>query len=296
MIENKRTKIVMGTISHSVFIIYGLLCVIPFILVFSISLSSVDAIQNYGYILIPRGFNSLSYQMIFMNPEQILNGYVVTILTVVIGTVLSVFVNSSIAYPLSRKDFKWRNLIAFFVFFTMLFNGGLVPYYILITKLKLADTLAVLWLPGLAAAFYILLLRTYYQKIPYEIIESAKMDGCSEFRTYFVIILPLSKPAIATVALLRVYGYWNDYLTPLLFINNNKYIGIQYLLYRLINTVDFFRSSMTNFPRELQMSSALPSESLRMAMLVLTILPILLIFPFFQKHFVKGISVGSLKG
>jgi ABC-type sugar transport system, permease component len=295
MIENKRTKIIIGTLSHSVLIFCALCCVIPFVLLLTISVSSIQTIQTKGYTLIPQHIDLISYIMIFKNPDQIMHSYWVTIKTTAVGTFLSILVNTSIAYPLSRKDFIFRNKISFYVFFTMMFGGGLVPTYILITNLGLIDKFPVLWLPSLTSAFFILLLRTYFAQIPYEVIESAKIDGAGEFRIYLTMILPLSKPAIATVALLRLYGYWNDYFTPLLFTTTNSLTGIQYYIYQMISNIAFFKESIALTQSGVDLSK-LPSQGMLMAMTVLSILPIMVIFPFFQKYLVKGIIVGSVKG
>lgn len=296
MIEKKSSKRVSSIIIHCILILFALLCIIPIIGVISISFSTETEIALHGYRLIPRGFTTRAYEIIFQSPKQIINSYMISIIVTVLGGVLGLMVVSLIAYPLSRKDFPYRKKLSFYVFFTMLFNGGLVPWYMVITKyLHLQNTLWVLVLPYIAIPWYILLLRTYFSKIPASLIESAKIDGSSEFRTFFTIVLPLSKPALATIGLFIVLQYWNDWWLSLLYIEKESLIPLQYMLYRIMNNIQFLTTQMQTGAVTVDISE-LPNESARMAMCIIAAGPMLFIFPFFQKYFVKGLTVGAVKG
>lgn len=292
--KNKRGGISQFLI-NALFMIFSLLCIIPIITIISISFSREADIYSYGFRLIPLKITTLPYEIIFKNPMQIINSYFISILVSVVGMILSLLLISMIAYPLSRLDFKYRNKLAFFVFFTMLFNGGMVPWYITISRLQLKDTIWVLILPYIANAWFILLLRTFIQTISISIIESAKIDGASEFRVFFTLILPLAKPGLATVGLFIVLNYWNDWWLAMLFISSERLVPLQYMLYRMMSNIDFLSKNMSALPAGIDMRS-MPSETTRMAMCVLAAGPMLFVFPFFQKYFVKGLTVGAIKG
>lgn len=290
-----KEKISMSLI-HLVMIMFSIFCIIPFVAVLSISFSDEAAIGEHGYSLLPQGFSTQAYEYILKTPETILRAYGVTILVCIIGTLLSLLVMSLCAYPLSRKDFKYRNSVSFYIFFTMLFNGGLVPTYIWVSKyLNLGDTFWVLFLPIIVSPWYLLLLRTFFQTIPHEIIESAVIDGASEMTIYSKLIMPLSKPALATVGLFTVLGFWNDWFRGLLYIENPDLVTLQYMLYRMMANIQELQNAMMAGMVDVNIAD-LPNESARMAMCVLAAGPMIFIFPFFQKYFVKGLTVGSVKG
>lgn len=295
MIENKSSQLISKIIIHIILMIFAILCIIPIIAIISISLSNETDIALKGYSLIPRGLTTRAYSIIFKNPKQILNSYLVSITITAVGGALGLLVTSLIAYPLSRKDFIYKKKLTFYVFFTLLFNGGLVPWYIVITRyLHLQNTIWVLILPYIAIPWYILLLRTYFSKIPKSIIESAKIDGSSEFGTFFKIVLPLSKPALATIGLFIILHYWNDWWLSLLYIEKEKLIPLQYMLYRIMNNIQFLTTQMQTGAVTVKVSD-LPNESARMAMCIIAAGPMLFLFPFFQKYFVKGLTVGAVK-
>lgn len=283
--------------TNLLFIIFCLICIIPLVAIISVSLSSKQDVLKYGYRLIPARLDFTAYTYIFRNPRQILDAYEVTIFVTIIGTFLSLMVNSLIAYPLSRKEFKYRGRITFIIWFPMLFSGGLVPWYILVSQyLHMKDKIWVLIIPYICSAWNILLLRTYFSKIPVELMESSKIDGANEFYIFFKIILPLSTPSIATVGFLTSLTYWNDWWLSLLFIENDRLIPLQYLLQRIMQNIEMLKTA-------LQMNSGIhidyskfPDENARMAMCVLAAGPMLFMFQFFQKYFVKGLTVGSIKG
>jgi putative aldouronate transport system permease protein len=280
---------------HLIFIIVALACIVPLWLVISISITNIQAIYEYGYSIIPRHMNWDAYAYIFADRERILRSYGVTIFVTAVGGLLSITILSMLAYPLSRTDYKYKNSLNFLVFFTMLFNGGLIPTYIVVTQYyHLKDSVWALILPYLVVPWYALLLRTFFTSIPKELIEAAHVDGCSEFRILWGIIVPISKPAIATVGLLCVLKYWNDWYLSLLYIDDIKLVPLQLLLRNMINNIQEIANSAAQ-GGVLEMVE-FPSESARMAMAVVAAGPMLFIFTFFQKYFVKGLTVGAIKG
>ncbi|QGQ98755.1 carbohydrate ABC transporter permease [Paenibacillus psychroresistens] len=289
-------KILPQTLINTLFILFSLSCIIPLIAIISISFSNETEIMKNGYKLLPQSFDLNAYAYILYKPLQILNAFKVSLFISVFGTFISVLIMAGIAYPLAREDYKWKNKLSFYVFFTMLFNGGLVPTYILISNyLHLKNTIWVLILPYLAAPWFILILRSFMQKIPHSIIESCMIDGASEFRTFFQIVIPLAKPGLATVGLFTLLTYWNDWWLSLLYIEKESLVPLQFMLYRMMNNIQFLTSSSNQLPPGM-VNAVLPSESARMAMAILAAGPMLLVFPFFQKHFVRGLTVGAVKG
>jgi len=296
MIESRKQLVANRMIILTVLSVFALLCLIPILAILGISFSDEGSLVLEGYHILPRTFSTYAYDTILTTPGQLISAYKVSILVTVLGGFLGLAVTALISYPLSRRDFAWRKPIMFIVFFTMLFNGGLVPWYIIISKyLHLKSTLWVLILPYLANAWYIILMRTYMAKIPMALIESAKMDGAGEFRVFVQIILPLSKPALATIGLFFVLQYWNDWWLSMLFIETERLIPIQYMLYRIMANIQFLTTQMSSMAVNVDISK-LPNESARMAMCIIAAGPMLFIFPFFQKYFVRGLTVGSVKG
>ncbi|HZG75191.1 MAG TPA: carbohydrate ABC transporter permease [Paenibacillus sp.] len=288
---------IANLIINAFFIVVCLLIAMPFVLVISISLTSEDSLRQLGYQFIPSEWSFEAYRIVFEKPETLLRGYGVTILLTVLGTVTSLFLTALMAYPISRQDFRYNRPITFYVFFTMLFNGGLIPFYILMTQyLHLKNTLAALIIPAVMSPFNIMIMKGFLDKIGKEIIESAKMDGAKEFRIFMQIILPLSTPALATLGLFIAFGYWNEWYYAMLFIDNDKYVPLQLLLVRIIQQAEFLANSpMAQVADKLRFAE-FPTLSVRMAMAIVAGGPMLVVFPFFQKYFVKGITVGSLKG
>ena len=208
---------------------------------------------------------------------------------------LSVLLMSMIAYPLACGHMRGKRGISFYLYFTMLFSGGLVPTYILITQyLHLDDTIWVYILPGLISPWYVFMIRTFFQGLPYEIYESAVIDGANEYRIFAQMILPLSKPVLATVALFMFLNQWNNWYTSMLYINKDSLCSLQYLLQRIMQNIELLQETENN--GIMLKTSEIPSETVRMAMAVVVAGPALLVFPFFQKYFVKGLTVGSVKG
>ena len=281
-------------ILNLVFIILCVIIIAPFLLIVSVSLSNEKDVLVDGYRFIPKHFDLSAYQYLFSDPSAIINAYRVTITYSVIATVLGVLLMAMFAYPLSQKELPKRKAISFMLYFTMLFSGGLVPTYILIANyLKLSNTLMVYIVTGLIAPWYVFMMRTFFNDIPKAIIESALMDGANDFAIFWKFILPLSKPVLATIALFMFLAKWNDWNTALLYITDDKLVSLQYLLQKIMKNIELVRSS--EFAAATNVSD-IPSETVRMAMVVVVAGPALVVFPFFQKYFVKGLTVGSVKG
>jgi len=290
--ENKT----INWISHIYLIVFVVICLVPFALLISASFTSQDEIVARGYSFIPKEFSFSAYEYLFNRGSEITRAYGVSIFITIIGTVIGLCISSLLAYPLARADMPNRNLIMFLVFFTMLFNGGLVPTYMIYTQLlDIKNTIWALIIPGLLTnGFYILLMRTFFQSIPTALIESAQLDGAGEFRTFLKIIIPLSTPILATIGMFTVIMYWNDWQNGMVYITKPEFYSIQNLLNRIMQDVQFISGNLgANAGAAL---SQMPKDAVKMAMAVIGALPILVAYPFFQKYFVKGIMIGAVKG
>ena len=276
------------------FILVCLLIVFPFWLLLSASFSSAQSIAEKGYQLWPNPFDFSAYKFVFSNPASIIRAYGLTFSFSIISMFLSVLLMAMIAYPLARSGLRGRKVMNFFLYFTMLFHGGLVPTYILLAKvLHLNDTFAIYILRGIISPWYVFMIRTFFKGIPEEIIESAVIDGASEYRIFTSIIIPLSKPVLATVALFIFLGKWNDWQTSLIYITKPELYSLQYLLQKIMEDIKIVKENQ-NLGMELMKD--IPTETVRMAFAVVVAGPALIVFPFFQKYFVKGLTVGSVKG
>jgi putative aldouronate transport system permease protein len=293
--KNKENYKTVHPFIHIIFIFSSLLCIIPIILVVAISLMHENDILLGGYTLIPRNITLNAYVTIFINAKQLIYSYATTIGVTVVGTIIGIWLTATIGYVITRKDYALRKQLTFYVFFTMLFSGGLIPSYILISKwLNMKDTYFALFVPGLVTAYNILLMKGFLQNLPTSIIEAAKIDGASELRTFISIVMPISKPAFATVGLFMAFAYWNDWMASFLYIDSNNKIMLQYMLVKVMKNLQFLNS-----PEALSYGiqrQDIPTYSARMAMCVIATGPILLVFPFFQRYFEKGLTLGSVKG
>lgn len=281
-----------------VMIILAIYCVIPFILMLSVSFSSEAALAQ-GYKFFPQEFSLNAYQFLWVKRATIFRSYALTILVTVVGTAANLVLTSLFAYPLSRKDFKLRNVFAFILFFTMLFNGGLTASYIVWTQLfHIKNKIWAYILPGsLMGAMNVLMVRNYYNaNIPYPIIEAARLDGANDLKIYTRIMVPLSKPVMTTVGLFAALGYWNNWTNGLYYITDPKLYTIQVYLKKLMDSIQFLKTSdMVDEAAKLAAMS-LPTESARMAIAIIAILPILCVYPFIQGELIKGMVVGGVKG
>lgn len=279
--------------------VFSFLCVYPFLFVIVISLTNEEALARNGYSIFPEKWSFSAYEYIFKAGDQLLRSYGVTILITVVGTLISLAVICLYAYAISRKNFQYRGFFSFIAFFTMLFNGGLVPTYMVLTQvLHLKDTIWALILPLIMNAFYVLIMRTFYNTtVPDAIIESAKIDGAGELRAFITIVLPISLPGIATIGLFATLGFWNDWFNALLYIDNPALVPLQSMLMRIENSMQFLlnNAQLNASGQTLELMRTLPQESTRMALVVLATLPIACAYPFFQRYFVQGLTIGAVK-
>jgi putative aldouronate transport system permease protein len=280
------------------FILVSLSCIIPFCLILMVSLSSPTSLAQYGYSFWPKHFDLVAYRFLMNDAEPIMRAFSVSILVAAVGTIVSLFVTSAMAFSLSRMDFPLRGFLSFYVLITMLFGGGLLPWYLVYTKfLHFQNSLLALIVPGLLGGFNVFIMRTFFTtSIPPSLIDSAQIDGASEYRTYFSIVLPLSLPVLATIGLFSVVGYWNDWFTSLVFINNDKLYNLQYFLYNTLMNAQYLQSIADKAHINTGSLQVQPLEELRMAMAIIAVLPVALVFPFLQKYFVKGLTIGAVKG
>ena len=282
-------------------VVLGILTVmalLPIILIVIASFTDETTLLRNGYSFLPEKWSTDAYVYMIQQGATIFRAYGISILVTVIGTVVSVLITTMIAYPMSRRNFKYKNALAFFVFFTMLFNGGVVPSYMMWTQVfNIKNTIWALIIPNyLCGAFNIFLVRNYYSNsIPEALIESAQIDGASELTIFFKIIFPLAIPTVATISLFTALIYWNDWVNALYYIQKPQYYGIQNLLIRIMNNIQYLKSGAASIAVGTGAVS-LPSNAVRMSMAVIGILPIVVIYPFVQKYFVKGVVVGAVKG
>ncbi len=290
--NNKFFQFIMGFIMLALV----LACILPFLLLIASSFTSETALAQNGYSFIPSEFSSSAYQYIWSVKEDILRAYGMSFLVTGLGTTISIVMTILFAYPLSRKDLPGRRAISFFLFFTMLFNGGFVPTYLVYSGVfDIVDTVWALIVPYLLMnAFFVIMVRSYISSnIPEEVIEAATIDGSNEFTTLLKIVIPMSKPIIGTIGLMTSIAYWNNWTNGLYFIQTNRQLyGIQNYLNSVLSNIAFLQSHSDPNIR----IADLPSVSIRMALAVIALLPILCAYPFFQKSFVKGITIGSVKG
>ncbi|WP_242829353.1 carbohydrate ABC transporter permease [Butyrivibrio sp. WCD3002] len=276
----------------------SVLALLPIILIVIASFTDETTLLRNGYSFFPEKWSTDAYVYMFQQGATIFRAYGISVLVTLVGTLISVLITTMIAYPMSRKNFRFKNVLAFFVFFTMLFNGGVVPSYMMWTQLfNIKNTIWALILPNyLCGAFNIFLVRNYYaNSIPDALIESAQIDGASELTIFFKIIFPLAVPTVATISLFTALTYWNDWVNALYYIQKPQYYGIQNLLIRIMNNIQYLKSGAASVAVGTG-AVQLPSNAVRMSMAVIGILPIVVIYPFVQKYFVKGVVVGAVKG
>ncbi len=294
----KKIKVTAGDIgvsvfTHTVVLIFALACLFPFLLVVASSFTSEICLLKNGYQLFPQEFSTSAYQLL-AETSSVLNAYKVTFFITIVGTTLSMLCTCGIAYTMSVRTFRSRGALGMYCYFTMLFNGGLVCSYLMITQiLQLRDSIWVLILPGMLGAYNIFLMRNFFMGIPSELSEAGKLDGASDFSILFRIILPISTPGIATVGLFYALGYWNEWYKCMLYINKESLYTLQYLIMRIMRQVNY---AATVSAEVTFVSETLPTYSFRMASVVAAIGPIVLLYPFIQKYFTEGLTIGSVKG
>lgn len=293
----KKSKIQNQILLNALFIVLAAIFIYPFLLLVSVSFSTEADVINNGYKLIPENFTLEAYKYLFSTPHQIIQSYKVTTITSVVGTFLSILLQAMIAFPISRKSVKGRQQLSFFLYFTMLFSGGMVASYIFNTQVyHIGNTIWIYILPGLISPWNIFMMRTFFQGLPDEMFEAVKVDGGNAYVEFFKFALPLSKPVLATLAFTTFLGKWNDWNTSLLYINDDNLISLQYLLQRILQNIDLIKEMSASGFADMVSVKDIPSETVRMAMAIVVSGPTLVIFPFFQKYFVRGLTVGAVKG
>lgn len=287
-------------IGHIFMFVMSVAALVPLALLVISSFSSEQSLVANGYSFLPAEFSLEAYRYMFSSTNKIINAYGISFLITTLGTAGSLVLTTLLSYPLSRRDLPFRNVIAFFVFFTMLFNGGLVPTYLMYTGVfHIKNTLWALLVPSLLMNGYnIMLMRSYFvTSIPGEIIEAAHIDGASEFRTFAQIVLPMAKPIVATVGIFVGIAYWNDWNNGYIYISSRTELySIQNLLNRMIQNIQFLSQNASQLSQASEGLSKIPTSTVRMSMAVMGVLPIVLIYPFVQNNFVKGITLGGVKG
>jgi putative aldouronate transport system permease protein len=278
-------------------VFFCVLTLIPIYVIVISSITSEASLAANGYRLWPEEFSGMAYRFLFGQGSIVGIAYKNTIIATVAGTLLSVIMVALYAYPLSRDNFKFGTFFIFYAFFTLLFNGGLVSYYMVMRQvLNLQNTLWALFLPSAFSPFWVIVMRTYYKmNVPNEVVEAARMDGAGEWRTFIQIVIPLSTPGLATVALFSAIGIWNNFFNALLLVDDAQYYSLQFTIYTTLNNIRFLLENADKMQGLVNVSD-LPSQTFRMAMAVVTVGPIILAYPFFQRYFIKGLTIGSVKG
>lgn len=275
--------------------LFALCCLFPFLLIVMSSFATEESIRRTGFTIWPSDFTTYSYELIFKAPDMMIGSYLVTIGMTLSGTVVGLFIIAMTGYALQRRDFPYRNKISFYIFFTSLFNAGMVPFYLMMVQVyNLRDSYFAVWLPLLMSPWLIILMKNFIKAIPHEITESGKIDGAGDFRIFITLILPTVTPALATIGLFIALGYWNEWYNSSLFLTSSvRYKPLQYHLYSIVNKVAALKNSIAG---SMVATESLPAETLKMATAVVATGPIILLYPFVQKYFVSGLTVGAVKG
>ncbi|MBN2547439.1 MAG: carbohydrate ABC transporter permease [Spirochaetes bacterium] len=287
-------EIAFNIIGYLILTVIGFVTIYPFVVLIGSSFAKERDILTYGYTIIPKTISLESYSLIFNNPQKILRAYYVTIFITSLGTCSALFISAMTAYVLSRRTLKYRNIMTFYIYFTTLFSGGLAPFYIVVSNiLHLRNTIWVLLLLPMFVPtniLYVLILKNFIRSIPQSLTEAAEIDGAGDFYIFTRIILPLSKPALASIGLFIALYYWNDWWTAMMFIDKQSLYPLQYVLYQILSSVNVAAYMVNNIA-----SFNMPKETLKLAMTVVSTGPIILLYPFLQKYFIKGVTLGSLK-
>ena len=293
-----KIKPVTNGLFNAMFAVLSFVCIFPFFFVLMLSISSEQSLRTNGYALIPAEFSLAAYEFLWNERDMILTSLLVSIVVTVLGTVIGVLLTTMMGYVLSRPQFKLRGFLQWVVFIPMIFTGGMVANYVVVANiLHLNDTIWCLVLPLAVSSWNVTISKTFFrQTIPDSIIESAKIDGASQLTIFARIVVPISKPVFATIALFLTFGYWNDWLQAALYINNDALIGLQPLLNKMMGQLDYLAKNPSAGLSLQQYKASMPSESVRMAIATVIVIPIACAYPFFQKYFISGLTVGAVKG
>lgn len=287
----------MSALGYTLLFLFGMMCLIPFWIVFISSFASEGSLVRVGYALWPDEFSLDSYAYAFRNPTRIFQAYASTIVITAVGTALAVLMATMTGYVLARQDFRWRNGFSLFFFFTTLFSGGLVPYYLMCTQyLGMKDSWMGRLLPMLFSVWNMILAKNYMKTISFEITESGKMDGANDFQVFIRLILPLTKPLVATLTLFTALTYWNDWYYSMLFITKPHMQSLQYLLQDMLSSIQALKQLAASGELATVSNAEIPTTGMKMSMTVITVGPIILLYPFLQRYFIKGMTIGAVKG
>lgn len=292
-----KVSVVSESLFHLIVGGFALMCIIPFVFIVIISFTSSESLRTVGYSFFPVGLTTTNFEAAFELGDQLWRSFFNSIFVTVVGTFLSLLISIMYAYGIYRKDYPLRKFFTFFMFFTMIFGGGLVPFVIVVRNLlQLGDTLWAIIVPLLMAPFHIIILRTFFKTcIPDSLIDAASIDGSGEFRTLFSIVIPLAKPGIATVGLLTAINYWNDWWMALLFIRDRSQYPLQFLLMELQRNMEFIRRNIALIGAANINFADMPTQGLRMALCVIIVIPIAFAYPFFQRYIISGLTIGAVK-
>ncbi|ADO78186.1 carbohydrate ABC transporter permease [Halanaerobium praevalens] len=303
--EKPKRKKGINSISQKTNIIFNILlfiisisCIVPFLFVFVISISSEASIANYGYQLIPKELSFTAYKYLWQEKDMILNSLGISVFITVIGTLIGLLLSTTMGYVLSRPDYKLKSFFTWIVFIPMIFNGGMVASYVVNANiLHLRNTIWALILPLLVSSFNVIICKTFFKTIiPDSIVESAKIDGASQLRIFTAIVLPIAKPLLATISLFLSFAFWNDWFLASLYISKRSLMPLQALLNNIQRNIEFIANNPSAGLSLQQYASQMPAEGVRMAIAVVIVVPIALVYPFFQKYFVSGLTIGAVKG
>lgn len=293
-----RVKPVTNAAFNLVFVLLSLLCIIPVVFVFIISVSSEASLREVGYSFLPNELSSKAYEFLWNERDTILQSLWISIIVTAIGTVLGLLLTTSLGYVLSRPQFKLKGLFTWMVFIPMIFNGGMVANYVVVTNiLHLNDTIWSLILPLSVSSFNVIICKTFFRTtIPDSIVESAKIDGASQLTIFSRIVVPISKPVFATIGLFLTFGYWNDWFQSSLYISDSRLVSLQALLNNMMKNLEYIANNPAAGLTLQQYRNSMPTESVRMAIAIVIIIPIACAYPFFQKYFISGLTIGAVKG
>lgn len=296
--EYNKIKKSTNVLFNVILTILSLLSVVPFIFVIIISLTDEQSLAMNGYRFIPEKWSLYAYSYIIEAGENIIRSYGVTILVTVVGTLIGLLLTGTYAYALSRKTYAYKSFFTKVITVPMLFSGGMIANYLIVTKvLMLKDTVWALILPLAMNSFNVIVLRTFFKtSIPDSVVESAKIDGASEWRLFFSIVIPMALPGLATIGLFLTLGYWNDWFNAMMYIDNQNWIPLQYLLIKIESSIDWLASNKAMMGVDgIRVAANMPKETIKMAIVVISTLPIIFAYPFFQRYFVNGLTVGAVK-
>lgn len=298
--ENHLNRIKWGTnlCFNILFLILALMCIIPVVFVFMISISSEQSLATYGYRFIPDSFSAEAYLFLWNERSEIFTALFASVFVTITGTILGVALTSTMGYVLSRPDYKLKRFLTWVIFIPMIFGGGLVASYVVIANLLgWRNTFLVLTVPLAVSSFNIVISRTFFHTtIPDSVIESAEIDGATQLQIFLRIVLPISKPVLATIGLFLSFGYWNDWFQASLYVNEKRYIGLQALLNNILKNIEYIANNPELGVSLTQYKQSMPSESVRMAIAIVIVIPIACIYPFFQRYFISGLTIGAVKG